>query len=66
MDVTTGIPQTSLAVRIYSPTKGSKPDQALPNVVEGARVGCSNAGPGGNILISASSPVMNVNDLKVN
>jgi hypothetical protein len=56
----------SLAVQMYNPTKGSKPEQVSPDVDEGARVGCSGPGPGGSILRSPSSPAANVNDLKVN
>jgi hypothetical protein len=64
MDVMIEIPRTSLAVQMYNPTKGSKLEQALPNVDNGVEAGCSGAGPGGNILWSLSSPVANVNDLK--
>jgi hypothetical protein len=56
----------SLAVQMYNPTKGSKPEQVSPDVDEGARVGCSGPGPGGSILRSPSSPAANINDLKVN
>jgi hypothetical protein len=61
-----GIPRTSLAVRMYSPVKGSKLEQAPPDVDEGAKEGCSDADPGDSILRSPSSPVANVNDPKVN
>jgi hypothetical protein len=66
VDVTIRIPRTSLAVRMYNPTNGSKPKQVLPDVDEGAGVGCSGAGPRGNILRSPSSPTTNVSDPKVN
>jgi hypothetical protein len=66
VDVTIGIPRMSLAVRMYNPTNGSKPAQVLPAIDEGAGVGCSGAGPGGNILRSPSSPTANVSDPKVN
>jgi hypothetical protein len=56
----------SLAVRMYNPANGSKLDQVLPDVDEGAGVGCSGTGPGGNILRSPSSPTVNVSDPKVN
>jgi hypothetical protein len=36
--VTIGIPRMSLAVRMYNPTNGSKPEQVLPDVEEGAGV----------------------------
>jgi hypothetical protein len=62
--VTVRIPRTSLAVRMYNPIKGSEPEQVPPDVDEGA--GCSGAATGGSILRSASSPAMNVSDLKVN
>jgi hypothetical protein len=51
---------------MYNPTKGSKPEQALPDVDEGAGVGCYVAGPGGSILRSLSSPMVNISDVKVN
>jgi hypothetical protein len=66
VDATIGIPRTSLAVRMYNPVKGSKPEQAPPDVEQGAGVGCSGAGPGGSILRSLSSPAANVSDPKVN
>jgi hypothetical protein len=66
VDVTIGIPQMSLAVRMYNPADGSKPEQVLPNIDEGAGVGCSDAGLGGSILMSLSSPMVNVSDPKVN
>jgi hypothetical protein len=66
VDVTIGIPRMSLAVRMYNPANGSKPEQVLPDVDEGAGAGCSGAGPRGSILRSPSSPVANVSDLKVN
>jgi hypothetical protein len=56
----------SLAVRLYNPANGSKPEQALADVDEGAGVGCSGAGPEGSILRSPSSPTANVSDSKVN
>jgi hypothetical protein len=46
--------------------KGSKPEQVLPDVDEGAGVRCSGADPGGRILRSSSSPTANVSDPKVN
>jgi hypothetical protein len=51
---------------MYSPVKGSKLEQAPPDVDEGAKEGCSDADPGDSILRSPSSPVANVNDPKVN
>jgi hypothetical protein len=60
------IPRTSLVVRAYNPAKGSKLEQAPPDVDEGAGVRCSSAGPGGSILRSPSSPTANVSDSKVN
>jgi hypothetical protein len=51
---------------MYNLAKGSKPEQVLPDVDEGAGVGWSGAGPGGSILRSPSSPTANVNDPKVN
>jgi hypothetical protein len=33
-----GIPQMSLVVRMYNPTKGLKPEQVLPDVDEGVGV----------------------------
>jgi hypothetical protein len=66
MDVMIGIHRMSLAVRMYSPTKGSKHEQAPPNVDEGAGAGCSDAGPGGSILRSPSSLALSVNEPKVN
>jgi hypothetical protein len=66
VDVTIKIPRTSLAVRMYNPANRSKPEQVLPDVDEGAGVGCSGAGPRGNISRSPSSPTVNVNDPKVN
>jgi hypothetical protein len=39
VDVTVGIPQTSLVVRMYNPANRSKPEQVLPNVDEGVGVG---------------------------
>jgi hypothetical protein len=35
---------------MYNPTNGSKPAQVLPAVDEGAGVGCSSVGPGGQHL----------------
>jgi hypothetical protein len=49
-----------------NPVKGFKPEQVLPDVDEGAGVGCSDAGSGGSILRSPSSPTSNVSDPKVN
>jgi hypothetical protein len=60
------IRRTSLTVRVYNPAKGSEPEQAPPDTVEGAGVGCSGAGPRGSILRSPSSPAANVSDPKVN
>jgi hypothetical protein len=57
VDITIEIPQTSLAVRMYNPAKGSKPEQVLSDVDEGAGVGCSDADPEGSILRSLSSPM---------
>jgi hypothetical protein len=51
---------------MYNPTNGSEPEQVLSDMDEGAGVGCSAAGPGGNILMSPSSPTANVSDPKVN
>jgi hypothetical protein len=51
---------------MYNLANGSDPAQVLSVVDEGARVGCSGAGPGGSILRSPSSPMANVNDPKVN
>jgi hypothetical protein len=65
----------NLAVRIYGPAKGSRPEQASPDVDEmvGRHGACphtdtrhSSAGPRVPILRFPSSPVANVNDLKVN
>jgi hypothetical protein len=61
-----GIRRTSLAVRMYNPAKGSKPEEAPPDTDEGTGVGCSGDGPGGSILRSPSSPAANISDLKVN
>jgi hypothetical protein len=66
MDVTIGIPRTNLVMRMYKPTNGSKSEQVLPDVDEGAGVGCSGAGPGGSILRSPSYSTANVSDPKVN
>jgi hypothetical protein len=66
VDITIGIPRMSLAVQMYNLVKGSKPEQAPSDVDEGAGVGCSGAGPGGNILRSPSSPTVNISDPKVN
>jgi hypothetical protein len=52
VDVTIGIPRTSLAVRMYNPANVSKPEQVLPDVDEGAGVRCSNAVSWGNVLRS--------------
>jgi hypothetical protein len=43
VDITIGIPRTSLAVQMYNPANGSKPEQVLPDVDEGAGVRCSGA-----------------------
>jgi hypothetical protein len=51
---------------MYNTANGSKPKQVLPDVDEGAGVGCSGTGPGGRILRSPSSPMANVSDPKVN
>jgi hypothetical protein len=56
----------SLAVRMYNPTKESKPEQAPLDVDEGAGVGCSGAGPGDNILRSLCSSTTNVSEPKIN
>jgi hypothetical protein len=64
--VTIRIPRMNLAVRMYNPANGSKPEQVMPDVDEGARVGCSGPGPGGSILRYPSSPTANVSDPKVN
>jgi hypothetical protein len=66
VDVTIRIPRMSLAVRMYNPTNGSKSEQVLPDVNEGAGVGCSGTGPRGSMLRSLSSPAANVSDPKVN
>jgi hypothetical protein len=50
VDVTIGIPRTSLAVRMYNPTKGSEPEQVPPDMDEGAGAGCSGAVLGGQHL----------------
>jgi hypothetical protein len=64
-----------LAVRMYNPAKGSRLEQAPPDIDEvvkdhgacpSANQRHSGAGPGGNILRSLSSPAANVNDPKVN
>jgi hypothetical protein len=65
VDVTIGIPRTSLAVRMYNPANRSKPERVLPDVDKGAGVRCSGAAPGGSILRSSSSPMANVSDPKV-
>jgi hypothetical protein len=62
--VTTGIPQTSLTVRIYGPSKRSESGWVSLDADEGAV--CSVASPGGTIRRSPSSPAANVNDPKVN
>jgi hypothetical protein len=51
---------------MYNPANGSKSEQVLPDVDEGAGVRCSDAGPGGSILRPPSSPTANVSDPKVN
>jgi hypothetical protein len=38
VDITIGIPQMSLVVQMYNPAKGSKSEQAPPDVDEGAGV----------------------------
>jgi hypothetical protein len=45
VDVAIEIPQMSLTVRMYNPVNGSKPEHILPDVYEGAGVGCSSANP---------------------
>jgi hypothetical protein len=66
VDVTIRIPQMSLVMQMYNPANGSKPEQVLPEIDEGAGVGCSSAGLGGSILRSPSSPTANVSDPKEN
>jgi hypothetical protein len=66
VDVTIGIPQTSLTMRMYNPANGFKPEQVMSDIDEVAGVGCSGAGHGGSILRSSSSPTANVSDPKVN
>jgi hypothetical protein len=66
VDVMIRVPRMSLVVRMYNPANRSKPEQVLPNVDEGAGVGCSGAGPGGRILRPPSSPTANVSYPKVN
>jgi hypothetical protein len=66
VDVTIVIPQTSLAMRMYNPAKGSESEQALPDADKGAGVGCSDVDPGGSILRSPPSPAANVSNPKVN
>jgi hypothetical protein len=66
VDIMIRIPRMSLPVRMYNPANRSEPEQVLPDVDEGAGVGCSGAGPGGSILRSPSSPMANVSDPKVN
>jgi hypothetical protein len=66
VDIMIIIPQTSLAVQMHNPAKGSKSEQAPPDADKGAGVGCSGAGPGGSILRTPSSPTANVSDPKVN
>jgi hypothetical protein len=66
MDITIGIPRTSLVVRMYNPVKGSEPEQVPPDVDEGGGAGCSGAAPRSSILRSPSSPATNVSDPKVN
>jgi hypothetical protein len=51
---------------MYNPANGSEPEQVLPDVDEGAGVGCSSAGLGGSILRSSFSLTANVSDPKVN
>jgi hypothetical protein len=51
---------------MYNPADGSKPEQVLPDVDEGAGVGCYCAGPRGSTLRSPSSSTANVSDPKVN
>jgi hypothetical protein len=50
VDITIGISQMSLAVRMYNPVNRSKPEQVLPDLDEGARVGCCDTGPGVSVL----------------
>jgi hypothetical protein len=66
VNVTIGIPRTSLAVRMYNPANRSEPKKVLPDVDEGVGLGCSDAGPRGSILRSPSSSTANVSDPKVN
>jgi hypothetical protein len=66
VDVTIGIPQTSLMMRMYNLANGFKPEQVMSDIDERAGVGCSGAGHGGSILRSSSSPTANVSDPKVN
>jgi hypothetical protein len=66
VDITIEIPRTSLAVGMHNPANGSRLEQVLPDVDEGAGVGCSSAGPGSSILRSLSSPKENVSNPKVN
>jgi hypothetical protein len=66
VDVTIEISRTSLAVRMYNPANGSKPEQVLSDVDERAGVGCFGASPRDSILRSPSSPTANVSDPKVN
>jgi hypothetical protein len=66
VDVTIEISRMSLAVRMYNPANGFKPEQVLPNVDEGAGVGWFGAGLRGSILRSSSSPTANVSDPKIN
>jgi hypothetical protein len=49
-----------------NPANGSEPEQVLPDVDEGAGVGCFSAGLGGSILRSSFSLTANVSDPKVN
>jgi hypothetical protein len=51
---------------MYNPADGSKPEQVLPDVDEGAGVGCSVAGPGGQHLEVSVLPNDKVSDPKIN
>jgi hypothetical protein len=53
-------------VQMYNPVNESNPEQVLSDVDEGPGVGCSDAGLGGSILRSPSSPTVNISDPKVN
>jgi hypothetical protein len=51
---------------MWSHAQGSKPKYETLDVDDGAKARCSDAGPGGSIFRSPSSPVANINDPKVN